>query len=118
MSYDIRLVDPETKEALHLPEKHNLKGGTYCVGGTTEASLNITYNYGEIFSRVLGKQGIRSIYGKTGLESTLMLRDAIAELKDDVNGDYWKATEGNARKALIDVIMLAFACPLGVWEGD
>jgi hypothetical protein len=40
MSYDIRLIDPITKETLELEEPHNLRGGTYAMGGTPEAWLN------------------------------------------------------------------------------
>ena len=28
-------------------------------------TLNVTYNYGAIFRRVLGDEGIRTIYGKS-----------------------------------------------------
>lgn len=44
MSYDIELVDPVTKEVLQLDGPHHMRGGTYCVDGTKDAHLNITYN--------------------------------------------------------------------------
>ena len=51
MSWDFKLCDPVTKEVLHTQEKHEISGGTYCVGGTTEMSLNITYNYSNIINK-------------------------------------------------------------------
>lgn len=118
MSYDIRLIDPITKETLELEEPHNLRGGTYALGGTPEAWLNITYNYSDHFYRVLGEEGIRGIYGMTGKDSIPILVDAIHRLKDDASDDYWEPTEGNARQALINLHALAVMFPNGVWDGD
>ena len=47
MSYDITLNDPVTKEPIQLDAPHQMQGGTYAVGGTTEAWLNITWNYND-----------------------------------------------------------------------
>ena len=66
MSYDIRLCDPVTHEALQTDVPHDMRGGTYAMGGTTELWLNVTYNYGKHYYRVLGEKGIRTIYGMTG----------------------------------------------------
>ena len=123
MSYDIALICPATGEILELDEPHQMKGGTYSVGGTQQAKLNVTYNYAEHFYRVFldiqfSKLGIRSIYGLTGAESIPVLQMAIAKLKDDADLDYWKPTEGNAKKALIQLLALAKMRPDGVWLGD
>lgn len=134
MSYDIKLIDPITKDVLQLDSPHHMRGGTYQVGGTTEASLNVTYNYAEHFQRVFGdekveltpfekvfgggKTGIRRLYGMTGAESIPVLEKAISLLADDVNEDYWKPTEGNAKRALIQLLTLAKMRPDGVWNGD
>lgn len=118
MSYDIDLVDPVSKEVLVLDTPHQMKGGTYCVGGTSQASLNITYNYANHFTKVLGEGGIRSIYGKTAVETIPVLENAISQLGDDVSDDYWAATEGNAKRSLIQLLALARLRPDGVWSGD
>lgn len=47
MSYDIYLRDRVTKETVNFDTPHQMAGGTYAVGGTTEAWLNITYNYSQ-----------------------------------------------------------------------
>lgn len=134
MSYDISLRDPVTKAVLELDEPHQMKGGTYALGGTKLAMLNVTYNYARHFERVFGgeqptsafdmifggtrQSGIRSIYGKTGAESIPLLDAAIAKLGDDVDPDYWKPTEGNAKTALFHLRALATLRPDGVWDGD
>lgn len=139
MSYDIYLEDPVTGEMLELAAPHHMRGGTYAVGGTTNARLNVTYNYAPLFSRVFepldkprpsapewmhnlgdGKPvlGVRTIYGLTGAESLPVLDRAIAALGNDVDADYWKPTEGNAKRALVQLRALAFLRPDGVWTGD
>lgn len=118
MSYDIELTDPVSKEVLWLDAPHQMKGGTYALGGTSEAALNVTYNYSGHFRRVLGENGIRTIYGMTGAESIPVLTAAINQLKDDVVQDYWAATEGNAKRALTQLKALAELRPDGIWSGD
>lgn len=139
MSYDIDLVDPITKETLQLDSPHHMKGGNYVLGGTTEASLNVTYNYAPRFHRVFESldkprpnapdwmfkhgddsqiRGIRTLYGLTGAESLPVLDRAISMLGDDVHPDYWKPTDGNAKRALTQLRALASMRPDGVWSGD
>ncbi len=134
MSYDIELVDPITRETLELDAPHHMRGGTYAAGGTTRAHLNVTYNYGDHYRRAFEPRatteaeladwgrdeltGIRTIYGMTGAESLPVLDRAIAQLGDDVHPDYWKATEGNAKRALVQLRALAAMRPDGLWDGD
>lgn len=118
MSYDISLTDPVTGSTLTLDHPHQMRGGTYAVGGTREAWINVTYNYSAHFRRVLGDEGIRSIYGMTGEQSIPVLGAAIAQLGEDVADDYWKPTEGNARIALLQLRSIAALAPHGIWKGD
>lgn len=116
MSYDISL-------ACELTEPHHLKGGTYAMGGTTEASLNVTYNYSPHFYRVMGEKGIRTIYGMSASESLGVLASAVGALGDDRSDDYWTSTEGNAKAALLDLMMLAILAirqgdGAALWDGD
>lgn len=117
MSYNIGLNDPVTGKQLTLDHPHQMRGGTYCADGSREAHLNVTYNYSKHYDG-LGEDGIRTIYGKTGAESIPMLDAAIAALDDDVDDDYWKPTEGNAKRALCQLRALAAMRPDGVWAGD
>lgn len=116
MSYDCSLVDPVTKEVLQTSSKHEITGGTYCIGGTTEMWLNVTYNYGAHFRRVMPPDGIRGLDGMSGAESIPILEKGIAQLGDDTDPDYWKSTEGNAKKALYGLLALARLRPDGIWE--
>lgn len=119
MSYDIELQDPVTGECIILDANHQMRGGTYAVGGTAKARLNVTYNYYEILCRCLDNdKGIRALYGIQAVDSIPMLEAAIAKLSDDVNSDYWKATEGNVKRALYQLLALAKMRPDGVWDGD
>ena len=85
---------------------------------TTEAWLNITWHYAPFYYNIFGEKGIRTIYGMTGAESIPVLKEAIAKLGDDVVADYWEPTEGNAKRALHNLLALAQMRPDGVWEGD
>ncbi len=118
MSYDIYLRDPVTRETIEFDSPHHLRGGTYRVGGNTEAHLNITYNYARHYGQMFGKGGIRNIYGMTGAESIPVLQAAAEQLADDVSEDYWEATEGNAKRAILQLVALAKMRPDGVWDGD
>lgn len=118
MSYDIFLHDPRTCDVAKTPMIHGLGGGTQVLGGTRDAWLNVTYNYSAHFEHVLGKKGIRTIYGMTGRDSLPILQAAIDKLGTDESEDYWKPTEGNAQKALIDLATLAMRLPYCVWDGD
>ena len=119
MSYDIKLTDPVSRTPLQLDEPHQMRGGTYAVGGDTAMRLNVTYNYSTHFRRVLDAgEGIRVLYGKSGADSIPMLERGIANLGDDVDEDYWTPTEGNAKRALLQLLALAKMRPDGIWDGD
>ncbi len=110
--------DPITKETIEFDTPHEMKGGTYCCNGTNEAWLNITYNYAEHYYRLLGENGIRTIYGMTGADSIPILQAAADKLADVFSLDYWAPTEGNAKKALLQLIAIAKLRPDGIWSGD
>lgn len=118
MSYDISLLDPVSRNVIELDEPHQMKGGAYQVGGTREAWLKVTYNYSEHYDRVFGVDGIRTIYRMTGAESLPVLEEAAAKLGDDLSDNYWEATEGNAKRALLQLAALARLRPDGIWDGD
>lgn len=108
MSYDIRIVKKRTGETVNFRYKHAISGGTYALGGTPEAWLNVTYNYSDTFERMFGEQGVRSLYGKPLSVAVEMLQKAIDSIGDaEPSDDYWDATDGNAKQALKDLLMLA-----------
>lgn len=140
MSYDISLCDPVTKETLFMDSLHQMNGGTYAIGGTSEMQLNITYNYARWYKMhgVFGEEGkenkgIRTIYGLSGAESIPILKHAIETLEKsdkDISEDerkefeehgatgYWMPTRENAIKPLYYLWAFAQLRPDGIWEGD
>lgn len=140
MSYDISLVDPVTKEDLQMDAPHQIKGGTFALGETTEMWLNVTSNYarwyyrGGVFPIKDGeKQGIRTIYGMSGAESIPVLKNAINILEnliEDISDEdrkkheqhgatgYWMPTRANAIRPLYQLLAFAHLRPDGVWNGD
>ena len=130
MSYDVRLIDHTTHKVLEAENPHFMQGGTFCPGGTKELWLNITYNYAAVLCKVLQRDvidqsngrrttlvGLDAINGLYAAETISMLRKAINSLSDDgANESYWHPTEGNVKKALIQLKALADMRPDGVWE--
>ena len=117
MSYDFRLCDPVSGKTLHTSHNHFICGGTYCIGGTSEMWLNITYNYSRNYRKAFkNSMGIQILAGKTGAESIPLLKNAISNLSDEVNEDYWTPTEGNAKRALYGLLAFAQMRPDGVWD--
>lgn len=130
MSYDIRLIDHTTHKVLEAENPHFMQGGTFCPGGTKELWLNITYNYAAMLCKVLQRDvidqsngrrttlvGLDAINGLYAAETISMLRKAINSLSDEgANESYWHPTEGNVKKALIQLKALADMRPDGVWE--
>lgn len=140
MSYDISLRDPTRKETIHYDTLHQMRGGTYAVGGTSEAWLNITYNYSRWYYKEgvfpdngEDYRGIRSIYGLSGADSIPILENAIKALEDmdedlteeeirnyeehDIKG-YWLPTRENAIKPLYQLLAMAKMRPDAEWDGD
>lgn len=118
MSWDFDLCDPVSGDVITIDEPHFMRGGTYKIGGNDELTLNITFNYTNIICKAMGlEQSYGHIFnGKTALETIPMLEKAIANLGDDVNPDYWEPTEGNAKRALIQLLTMAKMRPDGVWK--
>ena len=104
MSYDVDFCDPVSKKVIELDELHFMRGGTYAIGGTKELTLNITFNYSENYSK--NNFSIKDLDGKTALDAIPELERVISELGDEVDHDYWKPTDGNAKKALIQLLTM------------
>ena len=113
MSYDIYLVNNDG-ETIRFAERHHIHGGTYAAGGTHEASLNMTFNYGAIFHDHLGVS-ICDLDDKSVREVIPLLCDWIARLVrvgGEPSENYWDTNPGNARKALNDLLTLCHMVPL------
>lgn len=104
MSYDIYFRDAVSQEIITLPYKHQLNGATYCLGGTDELSFNITFNYGGIYNQY--GFYVPQLSGLTAVAAMPILEGVISRLDDDVTDNYWEATEGNAKKALVSLLTM------------
>lgn len=132
MSWDFRLLDPVTKETAQLDAPHHMRGGTYAVGGTTDAELNVTYNYSKWYYKVFPfKEGIRGLDGVSAADSISVLKQAIQELtdlKEELTEEeireckqqgadgYWLPTRENAIRPLYQLLALAKMRPDAIWE--
>lgn len=115
MSYDVELC----RDGLPVLVTRHEEGGTYVLGGSKDAELNITYNYAGFYYKYLDREeGLRWLYGKTGEETAPRLAAAIAHLGTETSDDYWDSTPGNAGRALHILFKWAVEHPDAVWNGD
>ncbi len=115
MSYDVDLKNEDGSVCL-LDRPHQ-EGGTIAMGGQHEASMSVTYNYSEHLYRVIpGGEGLRGLHGRKASTTIPELATGIAQLLDNKDPDYWKATEGNVRHALVVLLAWAIAHPNGIWD--
>ena len=114
MSYDCYLKDPVTGETLRAKTEHFIRGGIYCLSGCNDLWLNVTFNYAPVIAKVM-PCGIKGLDGKTAVDTIPLLEQAVAKLGDKTNDDYWKATEGNVKRALNGLLAFAKMRPDGVW---
>lgn len=118
MSYDISLVDlnsdpigddDETPYHKPLTVDRHCEGGTYVLGGMTDADLNTTYNYGRYFN-------FRGLHGRTGRETIKEMAVAVETLGTERDDNYWASTPGNAGYAVSILLRWARQHPDGVWQ--
>lgn len=118
MSYDISIVD-QTGNVCKSKIKHDVRGGTYAVEGTTELWLSVTFNYATIFNELFGDGGIKNFNGVSIKDSIPKLLEAAGKLESDdpIVNDYWKPTSGNVKKTLLCMVQLTTYAPEdALWE--
>ncbi len=96
MSYWIYL---RNKDGENVTVDAHAEGGTHVMGGTDEAELNVTYNYGVHIHKYL-KGGLKYLHKKKGKSVIKKLEKAVKELGTERSDNYWDSTEGNAGYAL------------------
>lgn len=133
MSYDV-LLKENNGDTVHFDKKHFMVGGTYAIGGTNEAWLNITYNYSRWYKKddvFPGASGIRTLDGMNAKDSIPLLHQAIQTLEatdEDLTEEeirdyrisgadgYWMPTRENAIEALKQLLTMANIRPDTTWE--
>jgi hypothetical protein len=97
MSYDVKLEDAS---GIVQVEPHE-EGGTYALGGSSRAVLNVTYNYSAHFHAAFDGMSLRdAIHGKRASDVLSLLERGVHSLGTERDDDYWSATEGNAGHVL------------------
>lgn len=76
------------------------EGGTWALGGTTGARLDITHNYSPFYREHLNAEGLRWLDGKRAGDVAEALDAAIKKLGTEQADNYWDSTPGNAGHAL------------------
>jgi hypothetical protein len=114
MGWDLSLHNGDQLCYVEVP--HNLKGGTYVVGGTRELWMQVTHNYNTFLAEAL-RDSLDCLQGKTVKETLPLLETAVQVLSQKYDNPmpsekYWDATAGNALKALQDLVDLAKLAPL------
>lgn len=114
MSWNVCLKDKDG----NLVEVEKFEdGGTYLVGGSTEACLNITYNYSRFYYEYLDKKnGIRWLDDREAEKCIDKLLCAFKELGIERGSDYWAPTPGNAGYALSILLKWSQDNPDAVFE--
>lgn len=87
-------------------QHHYIRGNTFAINGTTSPFMTITYNYSPILKKVIN-EGITSFHKKRVIETIDIMNKAISKLSDDNEINIWNPTEGNVKKALINLRELA-----------
>ncbi len=97
---------------VELEHPHLLRGGTYAINGTRDATLNITYNYSWFYYRFLSvNEGLRVLDNMPAYQVIDLLAEAISCLGIRRYDDYWMPTAGNAGAALNDLRTLSMLVP-------
>lgn len=85
------------------------EGGTYVVGGTTDAEISVTYNYCRFFD-------FGGLDGRTGADTKEDLEKAVSKLGTERSSNYWEAIPGNAGYACLILLSWALQHPSATWR--
>lgn len=116
MGFLVELQDPVSKDCLEMDTPHFMAGGDVPIEGTPLMHLKVTYNYADRFYKALDpNDGLRALNDMSAAQSIPLLETAITNLGDDTDPDYWKSTDGNAKRVLAQLLTMAKMRPDGVW---
>jgi len=84
-------------------------GGTQLLGGSTEAELNITYNYSEVYS--IFDFSINDLNGKRAGDMIEKFEEIVKKCGTHRFDNYWAPTPGNAGAAIARLLAWAKQYP-------
>lgn len=123
MSWDVTLYrerEAGTDWPVPLDVPRHTEGGTYVMGGSPRACLNVTYNYGARYREHLPPADsnilVTMLDGKTAAETIPLLERLVAALGTERDRDYWQPTAGNAGYALSILLAWARLYPDAHWD--
>lgn len=86
------------------------------MGGTEDAELNVTWNYGKFYHQWFDKEkGLKWLDNKMAKETIPRLEAAIKFLGKKPSTSYWDANPGNAGYALSILLEWAKQHPRAKW---
>lgn len=107
MSYDIELQCHECKRPVIVDKFTD--GGTYAIGGSDIADLNVTYNYYTHFH-------FKELDGKKAVDVISVMQKAVDRLGTERSEDYWEDSKGNAGHAVNILLKWAKDNPNAIFE--
>ena len=112
MSYEVRLLDPGTRNPVEVP-RHK-EGGMIALEGLTSAHFSVTYNYSDVYRIV--DFTVRALDGLKASETIPVLKAIVGRLGTLEHDDYWAPTPGNAGHAMAVCLAWAEAHPDATWS--
>ena len=114
MGWDIRLENPDgTRPQV---DRHQA-GSTIMIGGSTEAWMNLTYNYSPYYYTYFPEdKGLKWLNDKPAGATIEMMQTVLDKLGDAPSDNYWESSAGNAGHALGILISWARQHPTAVWR--
>jgi hypothetical protein len=106
VSWDIALRDA-SGDVVGVPRFTD--GGTFPLGGSEVAELNVTYNYGKLFS-------FGDLHGCIAKDTIPVLEGVVERCGATPSSDYWECTKGNVGRAALRLLTWAKLHPLATWE--
>ena len=116
MGYSIKLVGDDGEPVSVMLHQ---EGSVFAIDGTTDAVIDITYNYAKYFKEEINERdGIRWLYGKHAHECKDVLEAAVEKLGTLRSADYWEQTPGNAGDVLYVLLKWSRQYPYAIFMGD
>lgn len=94
------------------------ENGSLREANTTEATVNVTWNYNHVYHEFLGDSLRGLLEGKRAGTTIEILTKGVQLLGTEQDPDYWKATKGNAGHILALLLSWAKIHPEAIWVVD
>lgn len=110
MGWSIYITD-KNGETVRLKSPHKISGSDFAVGGTQDLWMTLTFNYSRYYYQIWPCGGLCFLHGLSVKNAMRTLLEGMLLLKGEQCGDYWHASEGNARAGLLSILSLCALSP-------